>query len=321
MLSDILNNIAEIVGQKPSDTVGRNTLLGYVNRAARELYETNDLPGCLRESEFCIDDSTGLITLPWYVDGIRGIRFVDSGEPIRVLNVRSQYSYRQVTQPLYSFRVVRRTPLEVTLSAAGTVSFVIAEAQTSAFSVTITGQTTDATLAVENLVFAPGETAKTTAKQYMQDSPLGITALTKSAVTTCDVLVKQTSDLAQIAVIPNRLFEARNQLVQLYYENTPITFSDDCVQVLYKLPFMPLHYDYDSFFNSNLEDALAWKVQEHWFARQNDPERAQMAMLASAKVIDVVRRTAQNQESQEELTVHVAPNPYELRRAGGIRYP
>lgn len=313
MLIDIINNVREIVGIKPTDTAAREQLLAYINRAGREIYDGVDLPNTLREDKFCIDDDHSQITLPWYVDGIRGIKNHETGVPYMLFDTRVEYGAEEVQQPLYTWRFIRMSPLVRDIPAAGTLTITLAEAQAESLQVAVSGQTTTAAMAIETVTFAAGEVSRTTTKQFMQESPTGITSITKNKVTTCDVVVTDTASSTEIARIPNRHFAARNQIIQIYTADRPMQYGNDCFRILYKLPYTPLWYDNDSFFDPKLEEALAWKVQEHFYARQGDVERAQIAMLASAKCWDVVRRVSQNQEAQVMRVIQSAPNPYELR--------
>jgi hypothetical protein len=313
MLIDIINNVREVVGINPTDTAAREQLLNYINRAGRELYDSMDLPNTLREDQFCLDDDHAHITLPWYVDGIRGIRHVASGCTFQLLDPRSQYSYTEIQQPCDTWRFIRKSPLIRDIPAAGTLTITLTEAQPEALQVAVSGQTTQAFLAIETVTFAAGETSKTTTKQFTQENPTGITSITKNRVTSVDVIVTDTASGAEIARIPNRHFAATNQIIQIYAPGHARQYDDDCFQILYKLPYQSLWYDNDSFFDPKLEEALVWKSQEHFYARQGDPEKANIAMLAAVKCTDSLMRVAQNQESQQVRIIQTDRNPYELR--------
>lgn len=308
MLSDIKQFAREIVGLPESD----DALLRYINRAAQELYDSHDLPNSLWEAFFTFGTQTQLITLPWYVGDIRGVRRHQYSNKIQVVDSRPRYHYSPWVQPLDQWRIIGNTPLTVSQTQAGTLTVTIAVAESTAFTVRIRGQTTTASIASETLTFPAGATSQTTTIQFTQPAPFGIVAITKSRKTLTDVTITQSSDALEIARIPNCMLEASNRLLQVHDGEFNTAFgTDELVEVLFKWPFIPLDADEDMFLGTNRYDqAVVWKLREIWHSTRKGEE--EIAMLAAAKCRDLMSSLARTQEATIEKTILETPNPYEM---------
>lgn len=298
MLRDILQYAAEATGIREVNDQTRAQLLRYINRAGRELYEKYDLPGTVLEITACVDADDGQITLPWYVDQIRAVRRSELHRPIEVHDIRPRYHETPWRQNLLEWRVKRRVALHTPLSAESQLTLTLAEAQAETIQFAVAGQTSDAGQKEEVLTLDVGETSVTTTTQWAREQPFGIERITKSVITTCDVIVTQASNGAEVAVIPNRLNAAQSVLVQVNDLPAGSQAEDYCVDVLFKRPYVELYYDDDVFGDGKLEDALVWKLRAHYNSLSSDPAVFGLAPTLSASAEDLVRGIVRNQEKE-----------------------
>lgn len=320
MLSDILQYASEVTNIRPGSTGERAQLLRYINRAGRELFHGADLPGSLFERFFTVQSNTQLITLPWYVDEIRGIRRATYASKIQVVDMRPRYHYRPWRQPTLQWRLLGKTPLEQHITQAGRLIVTLLGVETVAVTVTITGQTTTAGVTSEDVLIEAGETSATTTNQWTQDDPTGIKSIVKSARTTYDIAITQESDGRELVVIPNHQTVAQNQLLQVHDGNYSLIYSpNECAEILFKWPWVDLQDDNDLFLNTErFDDALIWKLREHYHSTRVGEEG--LALAASAKCKDLVEKLCANIEDSVEKTITYAEDGFEFAPRHNYRF-
>lgn len=317
MLTDLLQWASEITGVTNNSAANRATLLRRINRAAREIYDGWDIPGSVAEATFNINNLNGYsaITIPWYAANIRAVRFQQTGRKVNVVSEYERFNPTPNRQPPLQWRIVKYTPLTQSLSATGTLTVSFPSPLTEPVNVYIRGQTANGAMITETLSFILNDTTKTTANQFTAESPNGIIFIGKSAITAQDASVAETSTGTVIATIPNCLTEARNCEVMIsdpVYAYTILPL-EDVVEVLYKKPFIDYYFDGDQHLSKEVEQAVIWKLQEHWFAAQKDNELAMsQATLAYKKSLDVLQAVCQNQESGQERSMQYTDNNVEL---------
>lgn len=312
MLRDLLQYAYEVTGI-PLDK--RDQLLRLVNRAARELYDCADLPGSYGEKVFTFDADSGtekLITLPWFIGSIRAARLYEIGPRIDLVSVAEKYAPRSWQPPFLEWRVYHRSPLVRTLTQATQLTFTISTAETTPIEITVVGQTTTAARVNETVIIDVGATSVTTLNQWSQDDPDGIVSLQKNRVTNTDVVVTTTVDGTEVSKIPNRAFEARNIVIQISDDLSSYSTIDNSVEILYKKVWIPFYYDTDVFCAPELEDAIVWKLREHWYsvkaADAQNELMAAAAMAAKAKCDALMQATIATIESERKRRVVAAPS-------------
>lgn len=320
MLADILQYASEVTNIRGSNDPERDQLLRYINRAARELYHGADLPGSLYERFFTVQSNTQLITLPWYVDEIRGIRRATYASKIELVDMRPRYHYRPWRQKTLQWRVMGESPLEQHITQTGRLVVTLAAAETSALTVTIVGQTTTSGLAEENILIEVGEVTATSTNQYTQDNPNGIRSILKSERTSYDLTVTQEVDDRQIASIPNHQLVSKNQVIQVHDGNYSLIYSpNECAEILFKWPYKTLDSDSDLFLGTErFDDAVVWKLREHWHSTR--PGEETLALAAAAKCKDLVEKLCANIEDAVEKSVMYAEDGIEFAPRHNYRF-
>jgi hypothetical protein len=317
-LAAIRNKCAADVGIDLSDATQLALLDRKINEAAKELYESDDLVGCLREQIFQIDPADEQITLPWYVYQVRGVRQDERRTKIERNDMRPRYSTKDWgPEHRWRWRFKGYTPLAMQPTNYAPFIVSIPVAETVAFNVIITGCTTTASRVADQLTFAVGDISKTATKQFQPGQlPECVESIKKDRWTQQDVTIKD-ADGNAIAVIPNSELESRNMLVHVS-DFQGMTVADVfCVEVLYKLRFSPMYLDYDEFFCRGYDDAIYFKFLERWWSIREG--KAQDALLAHEKVKELVTQIARDSELGTELKVDVGrgrspfENPYDNR--------
>lgn len=307
MLGDIVQHVKEVVTADD-----RPSALRKINRAAKEIYDSADLPGSLFENTFDVSLENHLITLPWYATQVRGVRRSEFRGKISLIDQRPRYHSRPWQQPYYTWSLLAETPLQQHQTETGRLVVTLLGEEDTSVSVTITGQTTTSTTHREVLSFEPGETSKTTAAQFTQAQPVGIKSITKSRLTTYDIRITQESDERVLAVVPNVLYRAANQLIQIRDDNGA-SYSDttECVDVLFKWPYIELVEDSDEFCGSDKwDDAIAWKVKENYYS--TDPTKVDLLAASAAKCAVMLKRIATNTESPTDKVAETMIDACEL---------
>lgn len=320
MLSDILQYASEVTNIRGSSAPERAQLLRYVNRAGRELYNGWDLPGSLFERFFMIQTNTQLITLPWYVDEIRGIRRATYASKIELVDMRPRYHYRPWRQKTLQWRLMGECALEQHITQAGRLVCTLAGPETSTITVTVTGQTTTAGLAEEEITIEAGELTAASVNQYTQDQPNGIRSIVKSARTSYDLTISQEVDAREIATIPNHQLVSKNQLIQVHDGNYSLIYSpNEGAEILFKWPYKQLDSDADLFIGTErFDDALVWKLREHWHSTRAGEET--LALASAAKCQDLMEKLCFNIESSAEQSVMNAEDGIEFAPRHNYRF-
>jgi hypothetical protein len=307
-MTPLFQQISETIGILPNSLDENNILLAWANRAGKLLFDGYDLPGTVIEQFFCYDTTQHVISLPWYVGSVRGIRLSKSSRKVALNDMRPRYNVSPWTQPLFKFRQLAPSPLSTGLTQSGTLTFVLSAAETFPVNITVIGQTATASRVVEILTFNVGDTSKTTVNQWSQEAPFGITALKKDVLTSSDVQVLQTADSLVVGTIANTQLEAQNIRVQVLDWNLTQSWNsgyDDCLEVLYKKRYTPFVSIDDSWIDERLDQALVYAVKYLWAVEKGkgDDIAQYQGMYMSA-----CESVCTNMEASQEILITMEPD-------------
>ena len=240
-MNSLIQQVSETVGVLPDSQDKESQVLGWLNRAAVMIYDQYDLPGSVFEQFFCVDNNQHVITFPWYVGAIRGVRWHESSRLVTLTDMRPRYHGVPWTQPYLKWRQMNSTPLHTPLTNAGPLTFQISAIETQPFDVIVNGQTSRAANVTETITFAPNDLVKSTVNLFEPESPFGITSIKKSRYTNSDVVILNSATQGEIGRIPNNQLYASNMRVQIldWNASTPFIIGEDCVEVLFKQRFSP----------------------------------------------------------------------------------
>lgn len=301
-MNSLIQQVSETVGVLPDSQDKEAQVLAWLNRAAVMIYDQYDLPGSVFEQFFCVDNNQHVITFPWYVGAIRGVRWHDSSRLVTTRDMRPRYHAVPWTQPYLQWRQIASTPLHTPLTNAGPLLFRIAAAESQPFDIIINGQTAKAANTIETITFASGELSKISVNSFEPESPFGITSIKKSRPTNSDIVIYQAASNLEIARLANNQPYAANLRIQILDWNagTPFILGEDCVEVLYKQRFTPF-VSLDSIWtDERLIQGLVYAVK---YLYAVEKEKMDVAEVAKDLMEKTCQKVCENLESGTELMV------------------
>ena len=298
MLIDVYRNLKTRIGFKDSE---RPVIIDNINDAWREIYDSVDLPESMSEIIADINVTSQVITLPFFVENIRKIRWYDPRLPLTMDNPSNRYHEDRGNELwIRKWRKVKREALARTLENYTQLTVSIPLAEPTEFKITITGQTTNSAYTYETLTFAPGELTKTTVADFIDVKSIG-----KDGPTTYDITIAD-GDGVELAVIPNHLPTFKYLSIQILDQvSSAMQQNFSSVEIFYKKAFHPVENDHDEFLFGNKYDmAVQWKFLEQ---NNNDPNNAG---AAQKKCTDILNQIIQNEEMGMRTKIDFKANPY-----------
>jgi hypothetical protein len=302
-LKEILSQFGSEFGIHINIANERAYLVNLINTVARDAYVENDLKNCEREQVFEAGQYDQQIALPQYVDKVIALRYYDTRLPVTQKDMRPRYmmhSWRlpYLGYPYYRWRMKGESPLKRNISNAGLLKFTIAKANSSLFSIVVTGSTINSTRIQEVITFAVGTTEATTINHW-QD----IETIRKTANTDYNVIVLDVND-NELATIPNSELFSIYKILQVLDRNEYPVMSN-LIEVLYKTRFVPFANDYDQFPCGDFYDeVIFWKAAAKYWALRDNTKAIVCENAAENKMI----RIAQNKDGPIDVRIKFGKN-------------
>jgi len=303
-LIDILTDIAIEIGKAGSD--GDTSARIYrINKAAEELHDANDFDEALEEKIFNFNvGNAQTITLPAYVYKVRGARYSDSRLAVTIEDMRNRYNFAWLNENETWYlkpRYKGTSPLSREINNQSTLILKIPIADTTSFTVVVTGETDKSNRISETLTFSAGTLEKETVNNY-----ISVESIVKSRITTYDIIIYDVEN-NEIGRILNSEYQSYFTLWQILDEESgsilPTDFSG--VEVLYKKKFQPFKNNEDCFLGSSRYDkAIFWKFMEH---RTKDNKEMGAFNL---KCIQVLSQIYEGDNSSKRRRINFRPSPY-----------
>lgn len=301
MLSNILIDLALKMGADPIED--RVMLLRYINTAAKELYSSDDFPGCLREIILKVFPDKQ-IALPYYVGKLRSMREFYSYDKLELLSMRPRYNYNPWPQVWKNWRLKGPSAIYRDITNAGIVTATIPGVDTLEFNVTFNGSTVESNAIADNLLFLVDDVTHNSTKSFTS-----FNSITKDAKTTYDISILD-MDGIEIAVIPNDRLESRYVIVDI--SALPLSgespTGEKFVEVLYKASATNFINDSDVFPCEGFDDAIVYKALEFWTSEQ--PGMEKRALLQFQKTNQVVGDEIRDTDGPLQKEIMFASNPY-----------
>lgn len=311
-LKNILLDISSVLGLDISDDSEKAYQIEKVNEAAHELYYGNDLPGCLREQIFQVNDSeTFQVSLPYYVDKIRAVRFYDNWiGPIPVESMTPRYhTSKWGNKGLIRARVKGiGVALERDLQDISPLIFMLADTagESEAVTFNIVGQTESAQRVHEALTIPAGSYTATSVNNYKS-----VEKIEKTDYNDLDVVITDLNG-NQVSSIPNSELSARFTIIMIRDDDfSPLinnSYPLNTIEVLYKTRFSPFKELYDEFPCPNCDKIIFWKFLEHYYLYK--PGMEDKATMAEQKAQTLIRQLFENDSLGAELLVEFGPNGF-----------
>jgi len=273
----------------------RATILREINFAWKELWSSDDLPGCLEE--ITVQTANIRISLPWYVGEVRAVKRNWDRTRIQLNTPRPYYQDARIWQSEFDWRIFGPQPLSHSIENATTLDVSIDDAESENLSVVLIGPDDTAQTRREEILFTPGVIRKTTVYRFTD-----LIAFTKSIVTKSDVsLINVAAEI--IATIPNTQFEATQQFIQIR-DSQDINSINYCYDVLYKKSPPYLYYDETPV---PFQEVLMAKTLE-WISLPKD-EQISKTEAFSQKATALLQQFNNNERSTNKR-MDIGRNPY-----------
>ncbi len=292
MLKDIVDYIVSRTDKSQEDAKRE------INYAFKELWKSVDLPNSIFEVTVKPANNTAIISLPWYVDQIKGVKQNTWGVERIILNTpRAYYQNNSYYQHLYTWRVLGTSPLCRSITNASTLTLSFKQPVTTQVTVSIIGQTDQGSEFREQLLFAIGDVSKETAGRYSD-----LSNVTKSIITENDLFIYGPNS-EELGIIPNRLMESKYKIIQLYDKYFIPCNNCNCYDILYKLPPPILYFDEDPVPE---EEIVMTKTMEWINLSKQGQEK--MAAMYGEKARNLLFASNNNADHPVDHPLDIAPN-------------
>lgn len=297
MLKDILNFVAPKIGKQSQNSDDRLALVEMINQAAEEVHRSDDLAFCLFEQVFSATISEQQITLPYYVEFVRGVRRWDDRNKITLHSMRPRYQEFHNEYSDVTWRTKNDVPLAQSLDNESALTFTLDEAQDEEVKITIAGSTSIADKDSETVTIGVGELSAVTTKAWTNFP--GIKSISKDRYTTSNVKITD-ADAVEVGVIPNMMSRTHYTTVQVEQGNEA---SNVCktYEVLFKYRFIPFINDTDEFMYPHFDQAIGWRVLANYHGNGDDERSIQLAAAAQAKSMQLTKEASRDAFQAHEL--------------------
>ena len=307
-LRNILVEIGSVLGLSLDNSSEQAYHINELNKVAKEFYDSDDLPGCLHEQVFQIDDSDDQFTVsfPYYVGVLRGVRHYNSiGKQISIESMRPRYAKGLwTTDGGIKFRIKANSPLSREIDNAGIISFTLSKVEAVAVNIHVAGATDYADNFHETVVIPAATLTAFTVEQYNS-----IEHIEKEAYNNYNIAIKQIDDV-ELGVIPNRLLSPIYTHVKIRKDDYSIqnnnSYPLNTVEVLYKQAFTPFVNLWDEFPCPNCDNILFWLFVRNYAAYR--PELEAKSALANIQISRLKSQLTQNDELGKSLEVNLMPS-------------
>ena len=280
-----------------------NTLYDFINQAAQELWNSEDFPGTLQEESFKpYDSGEAFVSLPYYVQAIRGVRPC-IGMTTDVMHKVTAVMDDQYVYSPWRWRQVKRSPLIRNLGEASQLTIKRRlPAATEEVIVTLGGPSDVAESAEETVLFTADASEKQTVNAYED-----LTHICKDVITTCD-LEFYDSEGNLVAVLPNNFLEVFNTIIQITATCSQRTACcNNCVLVLFK-PYLPPLLRETDHIPEFMEQSLYFKFKE-WLDLHS-ADKLERAGIMAVKSTALHERAALIAERGQQRPLNVRRSPF-----------
>src|ERR1044071_723128 len=297
-LKYILDEVASATGLKPDTNPDqRKWLLRKINRGAREVYESEDLPGCYRESYILATPNTE-IALPHFVGNLRAVREADNFNRRWSINdmIPRYHTYSWPNQ-WTKFIFKGTSPLKLDVTNATPPKALIQEADTG-LEVTIVGSISGANRVAETVIM--DATTKNFTKSF-----LTYESISQNRVGTFNVSI-QDQDGNELAVLYNDKLES----IYSIYDVSNYPFGGVCngtqrvMEILYKLPLQEFVNDTDTFVIEGFDDVIVGKTLQ--LITELEEGKEDRAVLIDQRVLRMIKQKIQAKTGQVEKKLNYA---------------
>jgi hypothetical protein len=217
--------------------------LRELNTAWQELWDTQDVPGCLETVLVQPEDRTAQqLALPGFVGRIQGIRFATWGPTVRLNYPTAYFQGMGKWQSALEWAAVSEEPIKRQLTNVSPLTFTLPAPIADDVQITVVGNSTGADRARETVTIHAGDRAATSTLAF---GPF-ISSITKTAHCAKDITITD-KDAIEVAVLGASELQTRYIIVKLYEACfNYVDVSEQSFEILYKKRCPVLFFDEDT---------------------------------------------------------------------------
>jgi len=295
-LLHILERLRASEGIHFDDPFQKTKVIELLNRVIEQFYSTRTLPGSEKTVKLDVTTTNQLITLPHFIDDIRGLRLDDAKNTGEYRDVENRFDRFNANADVLKWDDAGTSPLYTELSEDGPLTFTLKAVQVDSFSVVISGKTTVADFHTEELVFPPNTGTKTTSSSFIANF---VRSIAKNLVPTgTDILITDAGG-ASVGTLHSDQKNTRYKVIRIadVSSNSSLSFNH-CIEVLYKESFRPLHQDMDVFLDGSFDDLLFFSFLADLYSGR---EETLLKQQAAAQQVGRLLQGKNRQASQGKL--------------------
>lgn len=275
--------VEQYTGLQTSDATDLAIVQQLINEAAREIYNTGDLPGLMDEAAFTFDPNYQ-IAIPTFSANIRGMRDYSSRAKQPLTGMGERYGNDPWYREWERFRVKANSPIQQEVSVASVLTLTQGGTPDGG-SLIITGSTVNSSRVTETVVMSAN--TQTSVGQYVT-----IHSITAPAMRTNDYNVYDANGVL-LASLPNNQLSTNYQVLLLSNYPWAQNLTTQTVEILFKRAFVPYVNDGDEFAAPGYEDAIYYAFQSNWDSmRKGDEERSALAAQKAAMLLGAAESDA-----------------------------
>lgn len=308
-VSYILSQAGSKISLNPALTSDRQTLLRYLNEAARELYDQSDMAGVLMEQVFKVNgDQT--ISCPWYVGPIRAARELATMREWHINQMRPRYNQYNWKDMFKNLRLRNTQALMATVVNQSVGVITVPEVENPPLQVTVVGPTDWSSNMNETVIM-------TSTRVLTQHKYNDYTSVLKDRISNFDVTLSD-ADGQVLTVIPNCALEALYQIIDVSafpFLNANQAPTNNYLEILYKKALPYLSNDSDSFPAKNpssYDDIIVNKMLQLYHEEQN---KSDIALAYDSKATRSLARKHEDQNRATEDEIALVRNPHDTLHA------
>ncbi len=295
----------------------RQIVIDYINEAAEEIWESQDLPGSLQEVYTNISPDLR-ISLPPFVGELRAVRNRRWDGKMQLADIRARYSSEDWPEKWQKFRKIGESPLANDITNAAPVTIVYPAIDTD-LEITILGVTANSNRATD-VITMTGATMNGTL------SFVEILKISKNKATDFNVLIKDAED-NELSLIYADQLEARYIIadVSAYPKIAGCADGNYIMECLYKMRLPLFKDDTDEFPLSGYDKVIILKTKQLITEEQEGKEDRALLMNEKGKLL--LKQKQEDKDGTVSAHINVKRNklygmfsPYNYNNYGGQYY-
>lgn len=300
MLYNIINAFCSVTGMDPVQQ--RNSILDYVNRGAKDLYNGSEADAFMREIVLIVPAGQRL-SLPPFMGELRGMREYNWTATIPLYEIGvPRYSSDTWKYKWRNWTLVGKQPLATSISNAGPLTVTTTSINTPPDVVTIVGSTATANAVTESVTLSV--LTATTTNSFATIKSISSMSLSRPS----DITISDLNGVT-LATLYNNEQKTAYLIVDVSQYQWIAQFGDGLttlVEVLYKDKFYKFFNDTDEYNAEGYDDAIAYKAIALWYMGKEGKE--QDAMLYEQKAKIVCDSNVWSHEKGQKLQIQMASN-------------